>query len=229
MKYPRLLTLSAFVLIAACGQDSSNPLAPGNEATAKGGTPGKPLPPEEPIDAHPRFHSSLYSVSSAGFALDHAFKQVGLGAFSTISYAFTADFEAVYDCKNNGGQIMPESSPFHADLSVQESAEVEPSNGQVTATLTLAANPFADDSYGCPGDTPSSKNFRWRLRPETVKWTNIKFCWGQTSVMQGPVPNYPGANTIMTPTSNPIVGTPTDGDNGVSPATGIYSSTCLAG
>jgi hypothetical protein len=220
-----LFVVSAFVAmgVAACNSDSG--LRPTDADLAKGGIPGPP-PPDQ-IAANPQYQNSTYSVANSGFTLRHAFKQVGLGNFSSVDYNFTADFEAVYDCKNKGGQIMPESSPFHADLSVEENTSIPPSNGQVTATLQLVANPFEDDTFGCPGDSPASKNFSWKLRPETVRWTNIKFCWGQTEgvEMQGPVPNGVGSNTVMTSTSGNITGSPQDGDSGA--GTGIFSTPCL--
>lgn len=232
MKYSRLLTLSAIVLIAACGQDSSNPLAPGDAGTAKGGTPGKPLPPPEPIAANPKYQSSTYSVTSlgqdAGFHLNHAFKQVGLGNFSTVDYVLTATFQAVFDCRNKGGQLMPESSPWHVNAGVSGSETIEPQNGSVNAILTLTGFRPADGAAGCGGEdaSPAQKNFFWQLRPNTAKWANIKFCWGQSIAMQGPVPDGVGANVQMTPASGNISGLPTDGD--VYLGDGIYSTSCLA-
>jgi hypothetical protein len=219
---PAVLGLS----IAAC--NSERGLDPADAVLAKGGC-NKNNPCETPpIAANPKYHNSTYSVANNGFQLLHSFKQTGLGNFS-VEYLFEADFEAIYDCKNKGGNIMPESSPFHADLSVEEFVTIDPENGSVNTTRALTASPFENDTFGCPGDHPASKNFRWQLRPETVRWTNIRFCWGQSaeslSELQGPVPGAPGAAATINTTSGTVAGTPLDGDRGL--RDGIFSEQCL--
>jgi hypothetical protein len=234
MNYRSFFAVAVIAAAAACGSDAA--LNPAEAVLGKGGCTGRnPCPPPEdpPIQAHPQYQYSSYAISGSGttHTLDHSFKQVGLGGFSSIDYTFTADFEAVYDCRNQGGQIMPESSPFHASISVSESDSREPNNGQVTATLSLTANVFADGTYGCPGTSPASKNFRWQLRPNTLKWANIKFCWGQFDEMQGPVPGGIGSGIVMGPTATvgalqSANGTPLTGDATL--RSGIFSTSCTS-
>jgi hypothetical protein len=217
----------AIMGVAACNADRT--VDPASALLGKGGCPGKDACVIND-NANPRYLYSDYSATAT--SLSNSIKQVGLGGFSgAIDYVLSADYVATYNCKNKPGNTFPTSVPWHREYHFPSTPfSVTPTNGQVTATFTLAVpDPNTDPNAPECGDGPAARQWSWILdESQPAGWSNIKFCWGQETTTQGPVPGgFPSSAADYTMVSGQnATGGPLDGDPET--FTGIFASSCLA-
>ena len=190
-------------LAAACTENSPNPLQTSRPEFGTGGNPGSPA-----------YKYANYSVSNDGLTLSNSFKETGLGSFSTVEYDLSAHFSATIQCYNHGGNHV-EGNPFNFDADLSSNTTQAPKNGQVTATKTLSV----PNACKVASFVPHASN---------VVWSNIKFCWGQNTVTQGPVPLEPGDGSFTMTTGATATGGPLSGGSQTE-AVGIFASPCQAG
>jgi hypothetical protein len=209
MKSRHFVPIAVLALAIACTENGSNPNDP---ELSKGGNPGNPA-----------YQYSNYSVSSNGLTLSNAFKEVGLGSFSSVDYALTAHFSATAQCYNKATKEVS-GKPFDFPADASSSTTEIPKAGQVTTTKTLTVS--------APATCPNSPSAQFSVQLSNIVWSDIKFCWGQFSLTQGPVPQKPGDGSFtMVPGQSELSGsgdvTPLSGN--LSTADGIFSITCAAG
>ncbi|HEY6209094.1 MAG TPA: hypothetical protein VIW28_08545, partial [Gemmatimonadales bacterium] len=88
MKTNRFIPAVAVLALAvACSENASSPVQANRPEFSTGGNPGSPA-----------YHYSNYSVSANGLTLSNAFKEAGLGSFSSVNYDLTANFSATVQC-----------------------------------------------------------------------------------------------------------------------------------
>jgi hypothetical protein len=94
-----------------------------------------------------KFHSAISFVNNDG-ALVVAFDERGLGT-ENIDYTLNANATALYACINKGGHNPDASNKQAFEGQVSGGATIEPKNGRVVASITIA--PLAAPSFTCPG------------------------------------------------------------------------------
>jgi hypothetical protein len=204
MKANRFIPVALLALAVACTENSSNPVRPSFGAK---GTP-----------ANPAYKSSLFSVaSSANFDLSHAWRQTGLGSFTTVPYVLTADYTATAHCENGGGNKV-NGQPFQISGSATTGPVPQtPHNGGIDGRLTLSV---AGVVCQPPGGNPHTAVI------DAVTWSQITFCWGANSStpdLQGPTPGGKGVDTQLS-AGQSAAGSPLTGD--AAAGTGIFEASC---
>ncbi len=209
MKANRLIPAVAVLALAvACTENASNPV--GNNNRPSFGAKGTP--------ANPAYKSSLFSVASSGnFGLTHAWRETGLGSFTTVPYQLSANFTVTAHCENGGGNTV-NGQPFQISGSATTGPVPQtPRNGSIDGTLTLAAGPVACQP---PGNNSHTAVI------DAVTWFQITFCWGAGSTtpdLQGPTPGGRGVDTQLSAgqsaAGDPLTGSATG-------ASGIFETPC---
>ena len=109
----------------------------------------------------PKFHSATSDVSSTG-ALVVSFDERGLGN-GDVTYALTAQADAVYACINGGGKNPSAANKRAVSGAVESGGTFSPRNGRISATLF--AGPPGPGTFSCPSGQ--------RLRLLSVTYTDI--------------------------------------------------------
>jgi hypothetical protein len=210
MKANRLIPAVAVLAFAvACTENASNPVANNDRPLfGAGGTP-----------ANPAYKSSLFSVaSSANFDLTHAWRQTGLGSFTTVAYELTANFTATAHCENKGGNTV-NGQPFQISGTASTGPVPQtPRNGSINGSLLLSVS-----APPCqpPGGNPHAPII------DSVTWFQITFCWGTatstTADLQGPTPGGKGFDVQLSGGQS-ASGTPLTGD--AAAGLGIFEADC---
>jgi hypothetical protein len=204
MRAAYFIPVAVLALAVACTENSPNPVETnGNGASfSQGGNPGSP-----------KYQNSGYSATSTN--LFHTFKQVGLGSFNSVDYGFTAKFSATVQCFNKATNHV-QGQPFNFTATPSDTTTRAPKNGSISTTLTLAVS------------LPSCGNPPFEAQLSNVSWTEIKFCWGQTNLTQGPVPETPGDGSFTMLPGATATGSPLSGGSATENA-GIFAFPCQAG
>ena len=109
----------------------------------------------------PKFHSASSDVTSTG-ALAASFDERGLGN-GDVTYALTAQADAVYACINGGGKNPSAANKRAVSGAVETGGTFSPRNGRISATLF--AGPPGPGDFTCPNGQ--------RLRLLSVTYTEI--------------------------------------------------------
>jgi hypothetical protein len=139
MRRTLLLPLASLLGLAACSDSATAP--------APTGTPA----PSFAITFKPRTGPTVDFVSATSANLEASFDISGLGNSPTLGFVTveaTAQADAVYACRNNGGNFPedPKKQDVAQEVKVDEDFPVK--NGRATGDLVL---PVPASTLSCPG------------------------------------------------------------------------------
>jgi len=96
-------------------------------------------------------HFNRASASASGTDLTASFKEVGLGAGTTVTIVVNAHWDAQFACFNHGGKhpSATNKETFSGDASASGEFTSD-KNGNITGSLTVSAPTTANNDFSCP-------------------------------------------------------------------------------
>ena len=108
-------------------------------------------------------HFNRASASASGTSLTVSFKEVGLGAGTTVTIVVNAHWDAQFACYNNGGKhpSATNKESFSGDASASGQFTSD-KNGNIVSSLTVSAPTTSNNDFSCPpGQTEVLTYLQW--------------------------------------------------------------------
>jgi hypothetical protein len=112
-------------------------------------------------------HFNRASASASGTDLTVSFKEVGLGAGTTVTIVVSAHWDAQFACYNNGGKHPSATNKETLSGESSESGQfTSDKNGNIVDSLTVSAPTVANNGFSCPPGQTEVLTY--------IQWSNIQ-------------------------------------------------------
>lgn len=111
-------------------------------------------------------HFNRASASASGTDLTVSFKEVGLGAGTTVTIVVSAHWDAQFACYNHGGKhpSATNKETFSGDSSASGQFTSD-KNGNIADSLTVSAPTVSNNDFSCPAGQTEVLTY--------IQWSNV--------------------------------------------------------